>query len=220
MEQKTTKRNDYLIYKLFENLEPHAKVRFMRRYGLFQANFLNPELEITTKNIDRININDPVIKKMIINLEHFVKNHKRVIVINGECLHNRIVSTYNGLYDVVDSNDNNNLLVLTSVSSDKEEQLRQLKERKEQGFCEANLYAIDYELVRSVIPKLIEHYRKHTDHVPPNLTEGEWDLILRDITWLCNEYVDNFKNNDGSNEYLQRLQKAKEAFTTYFMELL
>ena len=155
---------------------------------------------------------------MLFNLERFINNGKKVVLIDGQTLQDRMVASCNGLYDVIDSNDK--LLVLIQADANKKEQIESLKKRKEQGFCDSELYSIDFELIKTVIPKLLDEYRKTTTHVPNNITAGEWDTILRDITWLCNEYVTEFQKNDGSDTYNERLIQAKKSFAEHFMDLL
>ena len=215
------KKNNHLIYKLFENLNEYDKRRFMRRFGLFQATFLDPDFEARIKNINKLiryNTDDPMTKKMLVNMERFVKSGKKVLLIDNNSLNDRTIAQYNGLYDVVDSNDQ--LLLLKQVDADKDEQIELLKQRKENGFCNANLFSVDYELVKAVIPKILDEYRKTSKHVPDNVSEGEWDTILREIVWFCNEYVTEFKRDNKTEEYKERLAHAKEMFVSYFMELL
>lgn len=188
---------------------------------MFQATFLDPDLEAKIKNINKLvryNTEDPFTKKMLQNLERSLRDEKRVVLIDGNSLYDRIVARYNGLYDVADKNDG--IMLLMQCDANKEEQINLLKQRKEQGFCDNDLFAIDYELIKTVIPKLLETYRRTSKHVPEGISEGEWDTILRDITWLCNEYVTEFTKNDNSDKYKERLAQAKKSFAEHFMELL
>ena len=222
-ENKQKKNSNWtLIYKLYEELTPKQKQNFLKRFGLFEANFLDIDLEAKIKNINkeiRYNINDSEIKKILFSLEHFVNNSKKVVLLRGESLKDRLIGQYNGLYDIVDSIDNERLIILVQSDADPEKELEYLKERKEQGFCNGDLVALDYQLIKNFIPKLLEIYRTVSKHIPNNMSFNEWDNILKQIAWFCNEYVTEFKNDNGSEEYKIKLKEAKKCFIEHFMDL-
>ena len=220
--KKKTNNNWTLIYKLYEELNPKQKQNFLKRFGLFEANFLNLDLEAKIKNINkeiRYNINDSETKKILFSLEHFVNNSKKVVLLRGESLKDRIIGQCDGLYDIVDSIDDEHLLILVQSDTNPEKELEYLKERKEQGFCQADLITLDYHLVKQLIPKLLEIYRTVSKHIPNNMSFNEWDNILKQIAWFCNEYVTLFKNDDGSDEYKNKLKEARKHFIDHFMDL-
>lgn len=222
MEEKTPKKkhNKNYIYKLYDSLTEDERKRFLKRFGLFHALFLDPDFEAKLRNINKLiryNVDDSFTKKMLFNLERVVRNEKRVTVVDSDALFDRTISTNGELYDVVDRNDN--FLLLVKADTPKEEVIKNLKERKENGYCSNDLFEIDWRLIKAVIPKLLDEYRRKTKHVPENMSPEEWDTILRDIIWLCNEYVQEFKHK-GSHNYDERLAQAKKSFVEHFMDLL
>lgn len=214
------KHSPYFVYKLYEEMTDEEKRRFMKRFGLFHALFLDPDFEAKLRNVNKLvryDVNDQTTRKMLFNLERTIRNDKRVALIDSTALFDRTVSESGELYDVI--NRTNDTLVLTKVGADKQKAMDDLKERKESGFCDSDLFAVDWLITKSTIPKLLDAYRRKTKHVPDGISPEEWDTILRDIVWFCNEYVCEFKNK-GTEKYEERMAQAKKSFVEHFMDLL
>ncbi len=89
------------------------------------------------------------------------------------------------------------------------------RQRRKRGFDDTELWNLDITIAKFIIDRL-RIFRKQTHSYPNNLTEKEWDNILKEIIFCFEEFV----NNDGlSEEPFNRMKHGLELFKKHFFNL-
>ena len=87
-------------------------------------------------------------------------------------------------------------------------------QRLERGFDDSELWSLDATLCKFLLPRL-KRFKKVTCVHPACLSQEEWNSILDEIIWLCEQYENNrFYARLDDNEEV-RANKAKDLLGEY-----
>lgn len=104
--------------------------------------------------------------------------------------------------------------VCFSLIDDTDERWKEFtKQRIERGFDASELWSLDYNIARFIVPRL-KAFKEETCGFPASLSEKEWDEILDKMIKAFEDII-----NDKNDEKIKEIDEGLNLFNKYFLDL-
>lgn len=226
-----TKAEMQKINALYQRMSPEQETQFLKNHELFYASCLSPFLEDEEDDdelyFEQLLIENPDhkdIEKFIDKVQERLnrEDYRLVLDINELAQGSRYVTSFSFM-KVLDKANFGKFLVLADVDNE-EKDIEIYKDKVKKDYDATATYNMDITICKTLLPKMLEHFRKTTMSHPGDITEEQWDKILLKLVWFCEEIIyshDQFSDKYQTHieEYNKKYNECKELMGKYFDDL-